>query len=147
MGWTANYSYFGMTGHVEMTSSFMTATVSDYGMLTTNPNFAQTGVFHMAVTGATSLFNYSDHGPNKYSTTANAMFFYAEQFSHPEFALFQRYRVDAAEPWSMFLYDPTMSGGFWDGYPLDQYFNPSIDQWAAMRSSWTGFDALYCTSQ
>ncbi|KAG6830303.1 hypothetical protein H0H92_001381, partial [Tricholoma furcatifolium] len=70
---TANYWYFGTTAHAEMSSSLLTATGSDYGLLTSNPNYYNlTGNFHMYVAGATSLFNYGDHGPNKYSTTANS---------------------------------------------------------------------------
>jgi hypothetical protein len=140
---TANYWYFGTTGHAEMSSSLLTATGSDYGLLTSNPNFNLTGLYHMYVAGATSLFNYGDTGPNKFSTTANAMFFYAEQYRQPQLTLFQREQYDAAEPWSMFWYDPTVAGAFWDGLALDQFFDNILDQWASMRSSWTDFDALY----
>lgn len=140
---TANYWYFGTTGHAEMTSSLITATGSDYGLLSTNPNLGLTGDFHMYAYGATSLFNYGDHGPNKFSTTANSMMFYAEQFKQPMYMLHQRDRPDAAEPWSMFWYDPTVSGAFWDGTPLDHFFDNQTDQWASMRSSWTDQDAVY----
>ena len=140
---TANYWYFGTTGHAEMTSSLITATGSDYGLLTTNPNLNNTGKYHMYVQGTTSLFNYGDHGPNKFSTTANSMIFYSEQFKDPTFALYQRDQHDAPEPWSMFWYDPTVSGAFWDGTPLDAFFDNHTDQWASMRSSWTDEDALY----
>lgn len=140
---TANYWYFGTTGWAEMTSSLMTATGSDYGMLTNNPNFNLTGLFHLYVQGATSLFNYGDHGPNKFSTTANSMMFMAEQFKNPVYALYQREQWDAADPWSMFWYDPTVSGAFWDGTALDGFFDNHTDQWASMRSSFTDIDALY----
>jgi hypothetical protein len=140
---TANYWYFGTTGHAEMASSLMTATGSSYGLFSTNPTFNLTGLYHMFATGATSLFNYGDHGPNKYSSTANSMFLYADQFSQPQYTLFQRDRVDAAEPWSMFWYDPTVSGAFWDGQSLDHLFDAGTDQWASMRSSWTDIDAMY----
>lgn len=140
---TANYWYFGTTGHAEMASSLMTATGSDYGLLDTNVNFPKTGDFHMYITGPTSLFNYGDHGPNKFSTTANSMIFYAEQYQRAEYALFQRDQRDAAEPWSMFWYDPTIKGAFWNGKALDSFFDNGLDQWASMRSSWTDGDALY----
>ena len=97
----------------------------------------------MYVYGLTSLFNYGDHGPNKYSTTANAMMLYASQYNQPQYALFQRDRPDAAEPWSMFWYDPSISGAYWDGKDLDAFFNNNTDQWVAMRSSWTDVDAMY----
>lgn len=140
---TANYWYFGTTGHAEMSSALLTATGSDQQMLTTNKNFPLTGLFHMFVSGFGSLFSYGDHGPNKYSTTANAMFLYGDHFQHPEYILFQRDQFDAQEPWSMFWYNPTASGAFWDGLPLDGFFDDSGDQWAAMRSTWTDESGLY----
>jgi hypothetical protein len=140
---TANYWYFGTTGHAEMASSLISATGSHYGLLDVNPSFQLTGTFHMYVYGATSLFNYGDHGPNKFSSTANAMLFYADQYKQPRLSLFQRDEPDAAEPWSMFWYDPTVSGAFWDGAALDHFFDNGLDQWASMRSSWTDDDALY----
>ncbi|THH10150.1 hypothetical protein EW145_g1518 [Phellinidium pouzarii] len=140
---TANYWYFGTTGWAEMTSSLMTATGSDYGMLTNNPNFNFTGLFHLYVQGSTSLFNYGDHGPNKFSTTANSMIFMSEQFKNPIYALYQREQYDAPDPWSMFWYDPTISGAFWDGTALDYFFDNSTDQWTSMRSSFTDINALY----
>lgn len=140
---TANYWYFGTTGHAEMTSALTTATGSDYGLMTVNPNFYLTGLYHMYATGATSLFDWGDHGPNKFSSTANSMFLYSSLSKHPEYALFQREMHDAAEPWSMFWYDPTVAGAYWDGLALDHEFDDPLDQWASMRSSWTDFNALY----
>ncbi|KAJ7085693.1 chondroitin AC/alginate lyase [Mycena belliarum] len=140
---TANYWYFGTTGHAEMAASLLTATGSHYGLLDDNSNFFKTGDFHMYITGATSLFNYGDHGPNKFSTTANSMIFYADFYNQPQYALFQRDQFDAAEPWSMFWYNPTIGGAFWEGKPLDHFFDNSLDQWASMRSSWTDNNALY----
>lgn len=140
---SANYWYFGTTAHAEMSSSLLTATGSDYGLLDTNAHFNLTGLYHMYATGPTSLFNYGDHGPNKYSTTANSMMYYASSFGVPRYALFQRDQRDAAEPWSMFWYDPSATGAFWDGAPLDNFFDNSTDQWGSMRSSWTDGSALY----
>ena len=140
---TANYWYFGTTGHAEMASALMTATGSDYGLLDTNPNFWKTGLFHMYITGPGSLFSWGDHGPNKFSTTANSMLLYGDHYNHPEFQLFQRDQHDAPEPWSMFWYNPAVSGAFWDGMPLDNFFTNHTDEWASMRSSWTDEDAMY----
>lgn len=140
---TANYWYFGTTGHAEMSSALLTATGSEYGMLTTNPSTNLTGYYHMYVSGFGSLFNYGDHGPNKYSSTANSMFLYGDYYKHPEYVLFQRDQHDAPEPWSMFWYDPTVAGAFWDNMPLDHFFNDGLDQWASFRSSWTDENALY----
>ncbi|QRW12011.1 hypothetical protein RhiLY_11010 [Ceratobasidium sp. AG-Ba] len=138
---TPNYWYFGTTGHAEMSSSLMSATGSDYNLIV--PDYNLTGLYHMHVTGMTSMFNYGDHGPNKFTATANSMMWYASHFKMPQYMLFQRDRVDAAEPWSMFWYDPTVAGAFWDGMPLDHYFDDNLDQWAAMRTSWTDNNGVY----
>lgn len=137
---TPNYWYFGTTGHAEMTSSLITATGSDYGMLNTNTAFNLTSFYHIHVHGMTSLFDYGDHGPNKYSATANGLIFYGSEYKTPVYTLYQRDQRDAPEPWSMFWYDPSVSGVWWDGLPLDHYFDNGLDQWAAMRTSWTDND-------
>jgi hypothetical protein len=126
-----------------MASALLTATGSDFGLLTSNPNFQKTGDYHMYVNGPGTLFDYGDHGPNKYSSTANGMFVYATQYQNPKYALFQRDQHDAAEPWSMFWYDPSIAGAFWNGAPLDHFFDSQTTQWASMRSSWTDNDALF----
>ncbi|KAF7298857.1 hypothetical protein MIND_00833500 [Mycena indigotica] len=140
---TANYWYFGTTGHAEMSASLLSATGSHYGLLDVNKDFSKTGDFHMYVFGPTSLFNFGDHGPNKYSTTANAMMFYSTFYNQPQYSLFQRDQVDAAEPWSMFWYNPTVAGAYWTGKPLDHFFDNGVDQWGSMRSTWTDINALY----
>ncbi|KAF9244547.1 chondroitin AC/alginate lyase [Melanogaster broomeanus] len=140
---TSDYWYFGTTGHAEMSSSLLTATGSTYNLLDVNPGFQYTALFHIYGTGPGSLFNYGDTGPNKYTATANSLLFYGEQYNAPTYQLFQRDQVDASDPWSMFWYDPAVSGAFWDGLALDHFFDNSTDQWASMRSSWTDENALY----
>jgi len=140
---TANYWYFGTSGHAEMASALLTATGSHYGLLDTNAKFRDTGFFHIYAHGPTSLFDYGDHGPNKFSSTANSVIFYGAQYQVPEYMLYQRDQRDAAEPWSMFWYDPTVAGAWWGGLPLDRFFTDTSDQWASMRSSWTDNNALY----
>lgn len=140
---TSDYWYFAVTGQSEMAASLLSATGSTYGLLDNNPAFNLTAEFHMYGSGATTLFNYGDTGPNKYSSTANALLFWASQYGIPAYALFQRDQHDAPEPWSMFWYDPTVTGAFWDGLPLDRFFDNHTDQWASMRSSWTDSNALY----
>lgn len=44
---------------------------------------------------------------------------------------------DASEPWSMFWYDPSTVGAFWDGLALDHHFPTGSDDWMSMRTSWT----------
>lgn len=138
-----HYWYFGTTGHAEMASALLSATGSHHGLLDVNPNFWKTGLFHMYLYGPTSIFDFADHGPNKFSTTANSMLFYGDRYAHPEFILHQREQVDAADPWSMFWYNPAVKGAFWNGLPLDHYFDAPDVQWASMRSSWTDDDALF----
>jgi len=57
--------------------------------------------------------------------------------------LFQRDRPDAGEPNSMFWYDPSVAGAWWDELPLDHYFDNQQDNWVSMRSSWTDQTGLY----
>ncbi|KAJ7066603.1 chondroitin AC/alginate lyase [Mycena amicta] len=140
---TADYWYFGATGHAEMVSSLITATGSDYDLLSVNPDFYKTGLFHMYGQGATSLFGWGDNGPNKYTATANSLLLYGDKYNQPQYVLFQRDQFDAADPFSMFYYNPQITGAFWDGLPLDHAFDNSTDQWMSMRSSWTDQDALY----
>jgi len=140
---TADYWYFGSTGHAEMASSLVSATGSDYGLFTTNPDLWKAGLFHMYGQGATSLFGWGDNGPNKYTATANSLMLYATQYNQPQYALFQRDQHDSADPWNMFWYNPQLTGAFWDGLALDLAFDNSTDQWMSMRSSWTDPNALF----
>jgi hypothetical protein len=71
------------------------------------------------------------------------MFLYAAHYKKPAYSLYQRDQHDAAEPWSMFWYDASITGAFWDGKELDMFFDDPSTQWAAMRSSWTDQNALY----
>jgi hypothetical protein len=141
---TANYWYFAMTGYAELVSSLRLATGGgDFGLLTNNPSSNLTALYHMYVTGMTSLFNYGDHGPNKFSTTDNCLFYFGTVFNIPMYTLWQRDRFDAAEPWSMFWYDPAVSGAWWDGLPLDRLFDDNESRWGSMRTSWTDNDGAY----
>jgi hypothetical protein len=47
----------------------------------------------------------------------------------------------------MFWYNPSVSGAFWDGAALDQFFDDERDQWMSMRSSWTDINALYVAAK
>ncbi|KAF9068310.1 chondroitin AC/alginate lyase [Rhodocollybia butyracea] len=138
---TQDYWYFGTTGYAEMTSALLTATGSDYGMI--NDAFSQTGYSHMYGQGPTQLFAVGDTGPNKFSSTANSMFFFASTFNHPELALYQRDQYDAPDPWSMFWYDASVQGAFWDGLPLDRKFDNEIDQWVSMRNTWSNTNGTF----
>ena len=114
-----------------------------YNLLDVNTGMKLSGLFHMYTTGPGSLFNYGNTGPNKYTATANPMFFYGDHYDMPQYQLFQHDQVDAADPWSMFWYDPMVYGAFWDGLALDHFFDNSSDQWASMQSSWTDKNALF----
>ncbi|WVF70621.1 hypothetical protein IAT40_005413 [Kwoniella sp. CBS 6097] len=134
---TPNYWYFGTTGAAEMVNALITAYGDDRGLSTSNPGFNLTSVYHMYVQGMTSLFDYGDHGPNKYSATANSLILFANVFDAPRYALYQRDHHDAAEPWSMFWYDPATDGTWWDGLALDKHFDDPEGQWATARSTWS----------
>ncbi|ORY74549.1 chondroitin AC/alginate lyase [Leucosporidium creatinivorum] len=140
---TANYWYFGTTGHVQMTSALLSATGSTHNLLDSNPGMKLSGLYHMYVTGHQGLFNYGDCGPNKFVATANALLFYGSQYDMPEYTLFQRDRGDAPEPMSMLYYDPQVTGQFWQGLALDYHFTNNTDSWVSMRSSWTDNDGVY----
>ncbi|KAM0789094.1 hypothetical protein ACM66B_003151 [Microbotryomycetes sp. NB124-2] len=139
---TPNYWYFGTTAHVSSAAALLSATGNDQGLLDW-PAMRNSGLFHMATTGKQGLFSYGDAGPNKFIATANGLMFYGSIFNIPEYVLFQRDRGDAPEPMSMMYYDPQVSGSFFSGLALDQYFDNSTTSWASMRSSWTDNDGLY----
>ncbi|KAG9054872.1 hypothetical protein FS842_003909 [Serendipita sp. 407] len=140
---TPNYWYFAMTGWAEMASSLMLSTGSDFGIVQNNPSFNLTALYHMYVTGMTSLFDYGDHGPNKFSTTDTSLFFMGDVFNQPRYTLWQRDRFTSAEPWSMFWYNPAVSGAWWNGLPLDHLFDDDDTRWGSMRSSWTDNTGIY----
>ena len=55
---TSDYWYFGSTGNAQLTSGLVSATGSDHGLISSNPNFNKTGLFHMYGTGFVEKFNY-----------------------------------------------------------------------------------------
>ena len=140
---TANYWYFGTTGAAEMVSALTTAYGDDQGLSAENPGWAITSLYHIYVQGMTSLFNYGDHGPNKYATTANSLLLWSTIFKEPRYALYQRDHYDAPEPWSMFWYDPATTGTWWDGLALDNHFSDPKDDWATGRSTWADNSGIY----
>lgn len=141
---TPNYWYFGTNAQARLLSGLITATGTDQGLMQANPNWYNTGDFHMYVTGNAGMFFYGDNGPNKYSTTANQMFLYAQMAKRPIYALFQRDRADAqSDPLSMFWYDTSSKGGFWNGLALDKFFDYGQGSWVSMRSSWTDMTGTY----
>ncbi|EIW72775.1 heparinase II/III family protein [Tremella mesenterica] len=140
---TANYWYFGTTGAAEMSSALTTAYGDDRGLAASNPGFALTSLFHMYIQGPTSLFNYGDCGPNKYSTTANSLMYWGSVFNEPRYMLYQRDHYDSSEPWSMFWYDPSVSGTWWDQLAIDHHFDDPAGEWATARTDWTNLDGAY----
>ena len=134
---TSDYWYFGTTGAAEMVSALITSYGDDRGLTTVNPGWNLTSLFHIYNQGMTSKFNFGDHGPNKFSSTANGLFVWADVFNEPRYALYQRDHFDAPEPWSMFWYDPASDGIWWDNLPLDRHFDNDLTNWATARSSWS----------
>ena len=140
---TANYWYFGSDAQARALSALLSSTGNDQGLSSANSNWDQTGLFHMYVGGQAGLYAYGDNGPNKYSTTANGMFLWAKQYKMPIYGLYQRDRSDAADPLSMFWYDTSSKGAFWNGLALDKFFDNEFGSWASMRSSWTDTTGTY----
>lgn len=143
--WTEgpNYWYFGVNAAGEMSSALRSAYGDDRGLATADAGFAQTSAYHMYVQGMTSLFNYGDHGPNKFATTANSLMYWSTVFGQPQYSLYQRDRSDAPEPFSMFWYDPATTGTWWDGLAIDKHFDSATTEWATGRSSWASNDGTY----
>ncbi|KAI7944604.1 hypothetical protein MJO28_010299 [Puccinia striiformis f. sp. tritici] len=142
---TSDYWYFGSQGHAHMTSALQTATGSTHQLLTANPSFNLTGLYHMYVYGNTYKANTGDCGPNKYVATANPLLYYGDQYQIPRYILYQRDRADAADPLSMFWYNPQASGGWFIDLPLDNNFADPSDAWVSMRSSWTNTDGVFAS--
>ncbi|BEJ16654.1 hypothetical protein CspHIS471_0600550 [Cutaneotrichosporon sp. HIS471] len=142
---TPNYWYFGTTGAAEMVSALQTALGGTNGvsLATSNPGFNLTSLAHMYVTGMTAKFEYGDHGPNKYSATANSLLLWSQIFNEPRYALYQRDQYDASEPFSMFWYDPTVEGTWWANLPIDRHFDDKKGEWATARSSWSDNSGTY----
>lgn len=112
-------------------------------MLTINPAFEDTPLFHIYSYGMTQKFNYGDCGPPKYTATANSLLFYGDQFKKPMYVLYQRDRLDSADPLAMFWYDPQVTGSWFYDLTLDRSFTNANDAWVSMRSSWSDPTGLY----
>ncbi|CAO1632313.1 unnamed protein product [Jaminaea pallidilutea] len=140
---TANYWYFGSDAQARAVSALTSSTGNDQGLSDANESWNNTGLFHMYVGGQAGLFYYGDNGPNKFSTTASGMFLWGKNYKIPIYGLYQRDRADAADPLSMFWYDTSVRGGYWNGLALDKFFDNDLGSWASMRSSWTDFTGTY----
>lgn len=141
---TPNYWYFGTNAQGRALSALISATGTDQGMMAMNPNWDKTSYFHMYVSGPGGLFAYGDNGPNKFATTANQLMLYSKLSGDARPAVYQRDRADASfDPLSMFWYEPTATGSFWNGLPLDEFFNDARGSWGSMRSSWTDPSAVF----
>ncbi len=138
---TANYWYFGTYAAARADSSYFTATGT---ALNQRDDFYKTGEFHMSVGGNAGLFYYGDNGPNKFSTNANALLWFGSHNNQPRQTLYQRDRAGAlGDPLALFWYDTSAKGAYWNGLPLDRWYNDVRGSWASFRSSWTNFKGLY----
>jgi len=142
---TSDYNYFGMTGHSNLAAVLRSATGDTQGVMGTgSPSiWGLNAEYHMYVFGMTSKFQYGDHGPNKYTATANGLMNYGRILNNPLYTLYQRDRSDAAEPFSMLYYNETHVGAWWNGLAFDRWFSSANESWASMRSSWTSNDGVY----
>lgn len=71
------------------------------------------------------------------------MLFYGDQYATPTYTLYQRDFAEAADPLSMFWYNPQVTGGWYTGLPLDYNFPNLASPWVSMRSSWTDQTGLF----
>lgn len=62
------------------------------------------------------------HSQNKYTATANNLLWVGRELNVPTYTLYQRERMDAPDPLSMFWYDPETEGDWWSGLNLDHSF-------------------------
>ncbi|KAH8898699.1 hypothetical protein GQ53DRAFT_877792 [Thozetella sp. PMI_491] len=139
---TPDYWYFGTQAHAQISSALLTATGSTHGMLS-RAAFDRTSLFHMYSYGMTKKFEYGDCGPRKLTATANSLFFYGAYFNTPAYMLFQRDRIDAADPLSMLWYEPQITGSWFHDLPLDREFPDPKGAWVSMRSSWSDPNELF----
>lgn len=112
-------------------------------MLTASPAFRNTSLFHIYNNGFTEKFNYGDCGPAKITATANALFLYGRHYAEPLFTLYQRDKLEAADPLAVLWYDPEVTGSWWSDLPLDRSFDDPQGAWVSMRSSWTDPSGLF----
>jgi hypothetical protein len=138
-----SYRYFGTQAHAELSSALNTATGSLHHTLNVSSAWSRTGWFHIYNSGPVGKFDYGDCGPAKITATANSLLFDGSQLQIPAYTLFQRDRNDAADPLSMFWYDPEVNGTWFKDLPLDKAFSDSRGAWFSSRSSWTEPDALF----
>lgn len=59
------------------------------------------------------------------------------------YTLYQQDFTEAADPLSMFWYNPQVTGGWYMGLPLDTNFSNTESPWVSMRSSWTDTTGLF----
>jgi hypothetical protein len=137
------HRYFGTHTHAELSSALKTATRSLHHTLDVSSAWSRTGWFHIYNSGPVGKFDYGDCGPDKITATANSLLFDGSQLQIPAYTLFQRDRNDAADPLSMFWYDPEVDGTWYKDLPLDKAFSDSRGGWFSTRSSWTEPNALF----
>lgn len=141
---TPDYWYFGVQAHAQLSSVLLTASGETHGLLHANQGMKKTGMFHIYNTGFAGKFDYGDCGPAKITATANALFFYGKQYRISAYVKFQRDRLEAADPLSMFWYEtPSDDAMWWSDLPLDRSFDDENGAWVSMRSSWTSSDGLF----
>lgn len=112
-------------------------------MLSASPSLNLTGLFHIYGDGFTEKFNYGDCGPVKITATANSLLFYGHHLLNPLYTLYQRDRIDAADPLSVLWYSSLVSGAWFHNLPLDESFSDPRGAWISMRSSWTDTEAIF----
>jgi hypothetical protein len=137
------HRYFGTHAHAQLSSALETATGLLHHTLDASSAWSRTGWFHIYNSGPVGKFDYGDCGPPKITATANSLLFYGNRLQIPAYTLFQRDRNDAADPLSMFWYDPKVEGPWFTDLPLDKTFSDARGAWISTRSSWDEPNALF----
>lgn len=158
------YWIYGTNFNALMISALDTALGSDFGLSKTK-GFDKTGnyLMHVIQPGGKRCFNYADGGRGV--DIAPAMFFLAKKFNRPQYAWFERRRMQrrieqykqkdgeykinycgAGRLYAMEIawFDPRGTTDEVGKQPLDIFFR-SIVPIVAMRSAWNDSNALYVT--
>ncbi|WNR45769.1 OmpL47-type beta-barrel domain-containing protein [Paenibacillus roseipurpureus] len=133
-GWMegATYWSYAVDYFTTYIASLQSSLGTDMGLLST-PALDQTSLYPIYLSGSTGqAVNFGD-GLTASSSTP-AMFYYAKQFHHPEYARWRK-ALTLGEPKDLIWYDPAYDKSLNESQtPLDKYFGKV--ELFSMRSSW-----------
>jgi hypothetical protein len=135
-------SYWGYATqyNVYYLAALRTALGTDFGLMDV-PGFASTGMFRIHTAGPAGLsFNFADAGGAL--GAAPQMFWLAQAFNRPEFAVHERRLIaDNAHPLHLLWFDGRGDGSAIAALPRDALFRRV--EVACFRSAWDDPDAIY----